>query len=235
MSSPVKDLPKIASDLKGELLKERSLKPTEAQEKNVLPSADDVKQEKTHQNIMTGWNELYEWRHHLCFHSKQPLVPGIAGFNSESLKPTETVEKVVLPGSEEIKTERTIQGVLNGVKGFDGESLKTVKTREPASPMQVVQVGLFRQVVVFRINDLLIQTEKAREGALSAVGDFDKTKLKKSETDVKNPLPSSEAIAQELEHIKFKVMFQKFLLFVKTKFEGPTTESRRYQSSPPKI
>ena len=54
MSSQVKDLPKIASDLKGELLKERSLKPTEAQEKNVLPSADDVKQEKTHQNIMTG-------------------------------------------------------------------------------------------------------------------------------------------------------------------------------------
>merc|ERR1711860_56255 len=85
-----------------------------------------------------------------------------------------------------IKTERTIQGVLNGVKGFDGESLKSVKTREPASPMEVVQ------------------TEKAREGALTAVGDFDKTKLKKSETDVKNPLPSSEAIAQELEHIKFK-------------------------------
>ena len=37
------------------------------------------------------------------------------------------------------------------------------------------------------------------------MGDFDKTKLKKSETDVKNPLPSTEAIAQELEHIKFKV------------------------------
>ena len=59
MSSPVKDLPKIASDLKGELLKERSLKPTEAQEKNVLPSADDVKQEKTHQNIMTGQNDVF--------------------------------------------------------------------------------------------------------------------------------------------------------------------------------
>ena len=37
------------------------------------------------------------------------------------------------------------------------------------------------------------------------MGDFDKTKLKKSETDVKNSLPSTEAIAQELEHIKFKV------------------------------
>ena len=54
MSSPVKELPKIADDLKGELLKERSLKPTEAQEKIVLPSAEDVKQEKTHQNMLTG-------------------------------------------------------------------------------------------------------------------------------------------------------------------------------------
>merc|ERR1711997_1388040 len=86
MSSPAKDLPKIADQLKGEILAERSLKPTEAQEKNVLPSADDVKQEKNHQNIMTG----------------------ITGFKSDSLKPTETVEKVVLPGKEEIKTEKTI-------------------------------------------------------------------------------------------------------------------------------
>ena len=139
MSSPVKDLPKIASDLKGELLKERSLKPTEAQEKNVLPSADDVKQEKTHQNIMTGENDGHNLVHQII-HSWN--ISGIAGFNSESLKPTETVEKVVLPGSDEIKTERTIQGVLNGVKGFDGESLKNVKTREPASPMEVVQVYL---------------------------------------------------------------------------------------------
>ena len=54
MSSPAKELPKIADDLKGELLKERSLKPTEAQEKNVLPSAEDVKQEKTHQSMLTG-------------------------------------------------------------------------------------------------------------------------------------------------------------------------------------
>ena len=143
MSSPVKDLPKIASDLKGELLKERSLKPTEAQEKNVLPSADDVKQEKTHQNIMTGEDDGHGHNlFHQIKHSIVGNISGIAGFNSESLKPTETVEKVVLPGSDEIKTERTIQGVLNGVKGFDGESLKNVKTREPASPMEVVQVYL---------------------------------------------------------------------------------------------
>ena len=85
---------------------------------------------------------------------------GISGFKNESLKPTETVEKVVLPGSEEIKTEKTIQGrmltnqmaslmltnlsisigVLDGVKGFESEKLKTVKTKEPASPIVVAQV-----------------------------------------------------------------------------------------------
>ena len=68
--------------------------------------------------------------------------------------------------------------------------------------------------VLFIIVLCLIQTEKAREGALTAVGDFDKTKLKKSETDVKNPLPSSEAIAQELEHIKFKVKPSKIHAFM---------------------
>ena len=83
------------------------------------------------------------------------IISGIAGFNSESLKPTETVEKVVLPGSDEIKTERTIQGVLNGVKGFDGESLKTVKTREPASPMEVVQVG-FLEILFFYLTKLFL-------------------------------------------------------------------------------
>ena len=69
------------------------------------------------------------------------LLLGIAGFNSESLKPTETVEKLVLPGKDEIKTEKTIQGVLDGVKGFESEKLKTVKTREPDSPLAVVQVA----------------------------------------------------------------------------------------------
>ena len=65
---------------------------------------------------------------------------GITGFKSDSLKPTETVEKVVLPGKEEIKTEKTIKGVLDGVKGFESESLKNVKTKEPASPIAVAQV-----------------------------------------------------------------------------------------------
>ena len=147
----------------------------------MLPTAEDMKQEKNHQGILNG----------------------IEGFTSNSLKPTETKEKVVLPGKEEIKAEKTIQGVLQvcnmtfqprlisnpifqGVEGFAKDTLKDVRTREPASPTAI------------------LQTELARDSSLKTVSEFDKTNLKKAETLEKNPLPSSEAIAQELEHLKFK-------------------------------
>ena len=61
-----------------------------------------------------------------------------------------------------------------------------MRTREPASPTSI------------------LQTELARDSSLKTVSEFDKTNLKKAETLEKNPLPSSEAIAQELEHLKFK-------------------------------
>merc|ERR1712106_892270 len=163
----VKDLPKellIADNLKGELLQEHNLKHTEAAEKNSLPTAEDLKQDKDHLNIITG----------------------IEGFKSDSLKPTETKEKVILPGEEDIKTEKTHQGLLQGVAGFENEKLKNVKTREPASP------------------SAMMQTEIARDSSISAVSDFDLANLKKAETAEKNSLPSTEAIAQEMEHIKFK-------------------------------
>jgi hypothetical protein len=46
----------------------------------------------------------------------------------------------------------------------------------------------------------------ARDSSLAALTDFDKATLKKSETCEKNPLPPAEAIAQEMEHLKFKVI-----------------------------
>ena len=72
------------------------------------------------------------------------------------------------------------------MEGFAKDSLKDVRTREPASPTSI------------------LQTELARDSSLKTVSEFDKTNLKKAETLEKNPLPSSEAIAQELEHLKFK-------------------------------
>ena len=45
----------------------------------------------------------------------------------------------------------------------------------------------------------------ARGSSLAAVESFDKNNLKKSETQEKNSLPDTDAIAQEIEHMKFKV------------------------------
>ena len=45
----------------------------------------------------------------------------------------------------------------------------------------------------------------ARGSSLAAVESFDKNNLKKSETQEKNCLPDTDAIAQEMEHMKFKV------------------------------
>merc|ERR1711899_80946 len=121
------------------------------------------------------------------------------------LRPTEAAEKkekISLPGAEEIQTERTILGLLQGVADFEADTLRTVKTREPASPSSIVKTVL------------------ARDSSLTAVNEFDKTCLKKAETAEKNPLPSSEAIAQEMEHIKFKVGIE---MFDKTKLSHTET------------
>ena len=53
-SPAVKDLPKIQDSLKGELLSPRHLKETHVAEKNVLPTAEDVAAEKTHQGLIQG-------------------------------------------------------------------------------------------------------------------------------------------------------------------------------------
>merc|ERR1711994_665208 len=172
-STCVKDIPRemlIGDSLKEELMGERVLKPTEAGERNTLPSAEDVKLEKDHQNFISGIEE----------------------FKAGELKRTETKEKIILPGAEEILVEKKIQGLLQGVEAFENEKLRTVKTREPASPSAILTVEL------------------ARDSSLTAVSDFDKAQLKKTETSEKNPLPSPDMIAQEKEHVKFKNGIESF-------------------------
>ena len=119
--------------------------------------------------------------------SHQSFISGIEEFKAEELRRTETKEKIVLPGAAEIQVEKQIQGLLQGVSNFENEKLRTVKTREPASPSAILTVEL------------------ARDSSLTAVSDFDKAQLKKIETSLKNPLPSPDMIAQEKEHVKFKV------------------------------
>jgi len=82
----LKDLPKVAPDLKTELegFKTDSMKKADTQEKIVLPSAEDIENEKGHQR----------------------LVDGIEGFNPKNPKPTETLEKNPLPTKEVIDQEK---------------------------------------------------------------------------------------------------------------------------------
>ena len=95
MSAPtVKDLPKellIADTLKGELLKEHNLKHTEAEEKNPLPTAEDLQQEKTHHSIITGTTQ-HNKQHNTTQHkqhkqtNKQTNIKLIISTSEQELK-----------------------------------------------------------------------------------------------------------------------------------------------------
>lgn len=85
MSSPTKDeLPRIADSLASEIAAEHKLKHADTQEKIILPSAEDVQQEKGHQEFLKG----------------------IESFDDTKLKHAETQEKNPLPTQEEIAKEK---------------------------------------------------------------------------------------------------------------------------------
>jgi len=85
MSSPTKeDLPKIADTLKNELECEHHLKHADTEEKIVLPSEAEIKQEKEHQE----------------------LLKGIETFACENLNHADTQEKNPLPTKETIDLEK---------------------------------------------------------------------------------------------------------------------------------
>ncbi|CAJ0575696.1 unnamed protein product, partial [Mesorhabditis spiculigera] len=107
-SPKLEDLPKIDRDIAEALCTGVELKKVETQEKQVLPSPTDVKQEKTHNELCTG----------------------IASFTPEKLKHTETEEKQVLPSPQDIKQEKQHQELTTNIEGFNATQLKSVNTEE---------------------------------------------------------------------------------------------------------
>ena len=75
------------------------------------------------------------------------FFPGIEGFASKDLKPTETKEKVILPAPEDIQAEKTHQGLIQGVESFASDKLNPVKTREPQSPTATLQVNSYVLII----------------------------------------------------------------------------------------
>jgi len=106
------------------------------------------------------------------------------------LKKVETAEKNVLPSAEDMKQEKAVEGVLKGVE--DGVKLTPVKTKEAASPLE------------------LAKQENAQRNSLDLVANFDANKLNHVETAEKNPLPDTDSIKAEAEHMKFKESIEDF-------------------------
>eukprot|EP00095_Tigriopus_kingsejongensis_P010086 snap_masked-scaffold774_size99688-processed-gene-0.3 protein:Tk10086 transcript:snap_masked-scaffold774_size99688-processed-gene-0.3-mRNA-1 annotation:"ib isoform4" len=104
--SAVKDLPKLQDNIKDEILSPHKLKETHVNEKNVLPSAEDVKQEKTHQS----------------------LIQGVETFQSDKLHHVKTREPA--SGADVVKTDMAHQGIVKDVSAFAKDNLKHVKTDE---------------------------------------------------------------------------------------------------------
>jgi predicted SPOUT superfamily RNA methylase MTH1 len=82
----VEELPKIDVSIKAELEADRSLKHVETEEKNVLPSAEQIDQERT----------------------QRKLIEGIETFPKQQLKPAQTEEKNTLPSVTQIEQEKTL-------------------------------------------------------------------------------------------------------------------------------
>ncbi|CAI4223696.1 unnamed protein product [Auanema sp. JU1783] len=108
MSASIADLPKIPVDIAEAVTGKVELRKVETQEKNVLPTKEDVVQERQHVEMMNG----------------------IENFSANQLNKTETQEKVVLPSSDDIKAEKTHQELTQGIESFSPEKLKHTETSE---------------------------------------------------------------------------------------------------------
>lgn len=80
------ELPKLETSIKAELEADHSLKHVETEEKSVLPTAEQIDQEKT----------------------QQELLKNIETFPKQQLKPATTEEKNTLPSVTQIEQEKLV-------------------------------------------------------------------------------------------------------------------------------
>ena len=81
------------------------MKATEVEEKNILPSGDDINRERVHRELLTNIGE----------------------FDSANLSKTTTEEKTTLPNAENIQQEKAHQQLLESVETFSVNALKHVE------------------------------------------------------------------------------------------------------------
>merc|ERR1712110_344352 len=138
------NLPKVEANLKEEIEKPSELKHVEVAEKIVLPSAEDLKNEKVHENLQKGI-EGFTPDKLKAVKTKEPAsgadlmkteiatgatIKAVEGFDAAALKKAKTVEKNSLPDQEAIKAEKEHEQFKTNIEGFDKDKLKDVQTIE---------------------------------------------------------------------------------------------------------
>ncbi|XP_045204960.1 thymosin beta-like isoform X2 [Mercenaria mercenaria] len=169
--------PALLKDIEGGT----KLKHAETEEKNPLPSAEVISQEKTKQAIetfdpsnlkhtqtaeKTGWKEAM---------SHDKATEELGKFDKSSLKHAETAEKNPLPDKEAISQEKQEVELRQSINKHDRSSLKKVDMCEKDGLKELV----------------------AQEATHKGIENFSKDQLKHAETQEKNPLPTKEDIQAE--------------------------------------
>ncbi|KAG8249853.1 hypothetical protein J6590_012164 [Homalodisca vitripennis] len=200
-SSP-KNLP---NDLKSQLegFNTDNMKKADTNEKIVLPTAEDVKQEKQHNQ----------------------LIHSVENFKADKLKRTNTLEKIVLPNAEggilagrqeihDLQGRRSLLSVAKCVFTLSAVIRRHVVKTEAAmldptlschrcnatdscdSHPCCAQLGHSHYLPC-----VYVAAEKSQKALIEDVEGFDTGKLKHAQTQEKNPLPDKFAVLQEKQHL----------------------------------
>ncbi|CAD5226589.1 unnamed protein product [Bursaphelenchus xylophilus] len=100
------ETPRLSEEIKADVAKQHSLRPVETVEKNVLPTKEEIQQERQHHE----------------------LKKGIESFDESTLNKVETQEKCALPSGEDILKEKAPQMAAD----FDRNKLKHVEPQVKA-------------------------------------------------------------------------------------------------------
>jgi len=170
-----------------------ALKPTEVDERNVLPDAGTLEAEKQESEHFKGIGD-FDSSNLKSVSTREPvsgpelvrqesarteISDQIQTFDRSELRETDIDEKVVLPGADDIKSEKQHVEMLEGLE--KGVELRHVETVGPTSPID------------------LAKHELARESMVDNIQEFDRSSLIPVTTEEKNVLPSAEEM-KKVDH-----------------------------------
>lgn len=184
----LKDLPKVAENLKSQLegFNTEKLKNASTQEKIILPTAEGkswllfLSIQKLTINIFAADVAAEK--------TQKSIFEGITAFDQNNLKHTETNEKNPLPDKE----GACIEG--EEAAGF-ASCFCTGKTS--CWPFKAIATKCEQFNQLFLSLSLAIELEKEKNQFIAGIENFDAKKLKHTETNEKNVLPTKEVIEAE--------------------------------------